>query len=85
MPTSKAQNMHMFIEKGRRGGISMVSKKHAQANNPHTADYDPEKDNNYIMCYGANNLYGWVMSQPLACSISNGERNKDSTDGKRQK
>ena len=60
--------MHMFIEKGMRGGISMVSKRHAKANNPHTADYDPEKDNNYIMYYDANNLYGWAMSQPLPYS-----------------
>ena len=61
-------DMHMFIEKGMRGGISMVSKRHAKANNPHTADYDPQKDNNYIMYYDANNLYGWAMSQPLPFS-----------------
>ena len=61
-------DMHMFIEKGMRGGISMLSKRHAKANNPHTADYDPEKDNNYIMYYDANNLYGWAMSQPLPFS-----------------
>ena len=42
-------DMHLFIEKGMRGGISMVSKRHAKANNPHTADYNPEKENNYIM------------------------------------
>ena len=59
--------MHMFIEKGMRGGISVVSKRHAKANNPHT-DYDPEKNNNYIMYYDANNLYGWAMSQPLPYS-----------------
>ena len=58
-------DMHMLIEKGMRGGISMVSKRHAKANTPHTADYDPEKDNNYIMYYDANNLYGWAMIQPL--------------------
>ena len=72
-------DMHMFIEKGMRGGISMVSKRHAKANNPHTADYDPEKDNNYIMHYDANNLYGWAMSQPLPYS---GFKWKEPKDGK---
>ena len=60
-------DMHLFIEKGMRGGISMVSKRYAKANNPLTY-YDPEKENNYIMCYDANNLYGWAMSQPLPYS-----------------
>ena len=61
-------DMHLFIEKGMRGGISMVSKRHAKANNPHTADYNLDKENNYIMYYDANNLYGWAMSQPLPYS-----------------
>ena len=60
-------DMHLFIEKGMRGGISMVSKRYAKANNPHTY-YNPEKENNYIMYYDANNLYGWAMSQPLPYS-----------------
>ena len=60
-------DMHLFIEKGMRGGISMVSKRYAKANNPLT-DYDPKKENNYIMYYDANNLYGWAMSQPLPYS-----------------
>ena len=33
-------DMHLFIEKGMRGGISMVSKRHAKAISPYTADYD---------------------------------------------
>ena len=46
----------------------MVSKRHAKANNPHTADYNPDKENNYIMYYDANNLYRWATSQPLPYS-----------------
>ena len=69
--------MHMFIEKGMRGCISMVSKRHAKANNPHTAAYDPEKGTNYIMYYDANNLYGWAMSQPPPCSGFKWKKPKD--------
>ena len=61
-------DMYLFIEKGMRGGISMVSKRHAKANNPYTTDYDSKITNNYIMYYDANNLYGWAMSQPLPYS-----------------
>ena len=57
--------MHLFVERGIRGGISMVSKRHAKANNPLVTDYDPSKPNSYIMYLDANNLYGWAMSKPL--------------------
>ena len=57
--------MHMFVERGIRGGISMVSKRHAKANNPLLTDYDESKPNRYIMYLDANNLYGWAMSKPL--------------------
>ena len=30
--------------------------------------YNPDKENNYIMYYDANNLYDWAMSQPLPYS-----------------
>ena len=58
-------DQHLFIEKGMRGGISMVSKRHARANNPAIEGYDPEKPNSHILYLDANNLYGWAMSQPL--------------------
>ena len=58
-------DMHLFIEKGLRGGISMVSKRFTKANNPMVEGYDPDKPTTYIMYLDANNLYGWAMSQAL--------------------
>ena len=58
-------DQHLFIENGLRGGISMISRRHTQANNPYISGYDPSKDKTYIMYLDANNLYGWAMSQPL--------------------
>ena len=48
-----------------RGGISMVSKRYAKANNPRVEGYDPAQPTNYITYLDANNLYGWAMSLPL--------------------
>ena len=56
--------MHLFVERGIRGGISMVSKRYTKANNPLVPDYDPSKPNSYITYLDANNLYGWAMSKP---------------------
>ena len=58
-------DMHLLIERGMRGGISMVSKRYAKANNPLLEGYDPSKPKKYIMYLDANNLYGWAMSKPL--------------------
>ena len=49
---------HLFIERGMRGGISMVSKRHAKANNHLVDGYNPEKPSSYILHLDANNLYG---------------------------
>ena len=51
-------DMHLMIERGMRGGISMVSKWHVKANNPRVEGYDPDKPTNYITYLDANNLYG---------------------------
>ena len=40
--------MHLFIEKGLRGGISMAYKRFAKANNPKVPDFDPNKPKTWI-------------------------------------
>lgn len=51
------QDIHIFIERGMRGNISMVNKRYAKANNTRFEGY-----------LDANNLYhvyDWAMSRPL--------------------
>ena len=61
-------DMHLFIEKGMRGGISYISKRHSKANNKYMWRYDSNEKSKFIMYLDANNLYGWAMSQYLPCS-----------------
>ena len=56
---------YLFIEKGSRGGISYIAKRHAKANNKYMNDYDPEKLAAFITYLDKNNLYGWAMSEYL--------------------
>jgi len=58
-------DMVLMIENGIRGGVSLISKKYAKANNPHVPDYDPSKPNTWITYLDMNNLYGTCMSDPL--------------------
>ena len=58
-------DMHQFIERGIRGGISVITHRHAKANNPYIKYYNPENDTSYIIYLDANNLYGWAMIQDL--------------------
>ena len=55
----------MFIEKGMRGGISHIAKRHSKANNKYMKNYDNIKEYVYITYPDANNLYDWAMSHPL--------------------
>ena len=57
-------DMHLFIEKGMRGGISYV-KRCSKANNKYCPDYDKEKPEIYINYIDMNNLYGGAMSEYL--------------------
>ena len=58
--------MFLFFERGVRGGVSMITKRYAKANNRYMGnDHDPLKPSINIPYIDANNLYGWAMSQPL--------------------
>ena len=46
--------MHQFIELGVRGGVSVISHRHVEADDDHS-----------LLYVDANNLYGHAMSRPL--------------------
>ena len=50
-------DVHLFLEKGMRGGVSYISKR-----------YSKSDENTEIMYWDANNLYGYAMIQDLPCS-----------------
>ena len=58
-------DMYNFIEKGLRGGLSVITHRKATANNKYMKDYDNNKPDIYIPYLDANNLYGWAMKQYL--------------------
>ena len=58
-------DIHLFIEKGMRGGICSVSKRYSKANNEFCPDYDETKPKVYIKYLDMNNLYGKAMSEYL--------------------
>ena len=47
-------DVHLFSEKGMRGGVSYITKR-----------YSKSDQNTTIMYWDANNLYGWAMIQDL--------------------
>ena len=61
-------DMHLLIEKGMRGGISYISKRHSKANNKYMKCYDSSKESKYMTYLDGNNLYGYAMSQYLPYS-----------------
>ena len=60
-----------FVESGIRGGISMISHRHAQINSPSMKDlgyYNPKEPLCELMYMDVNNLYGFTMMQYLPIS-----------------
>ena len=61
-------NVHLFIEKRMRGGISFIGKRRSKANNIYIENYDSSEcssieESVFIMYLDANNLHGWAMTQ----------------------
>jgi len=64
---------YLFVERGLRGGVSMISNRYAKDNNKYLAQgYDETKESNNIIYLDFNNLYGYAMRQ---LSISRSKRN----------
>ena len=56
-------DMYIFFEKDTRGGIYYISNRYSKANNKYLKSYDSEH-----IYLGANNLYGYAMSNFLPTS-----------------
>ena len=56
-------DIHLFIEKGMKDGVSYIAKGYSKANNKYMECYDSSKESKYITYFDANNLYGLAMSQ----------------------
>ena len=58
--------MLVMIESSIRGGIAIISYRHAQANNEYIwTEFNPAKESKFISYLDANNRYGWAMSKQL--------------------
>ena len=59
-------DQYLMVEKGIRGGISMISKRYAEANDPRMGDkFNPNKPITSLLYLDANSLYPHAMCQPL--------------------
>ncbi|XP_066931708.1 uncharacterized protein [Clytia hemisphaerica] len=58
-------DQYLFVEKGIKGGISMITQRYAKANLEDLPNYDPTIKDTHLVYLDANNLYGWAMSQSL--------------------
>ena len=55
-------DMHLFLKKGMKGGISYIAKRFSKTNNKYMQSYDANKPSRFITYLDANNFYGSAMS-----------------------
>ena len=58
-------DMLLMVEKGIRGGISIISNRYGKANNKYMKNFNKSEVIKFLIYLDANNLYGWAMSQKL--------------------
>lgn len=59
-------DQYQMIEKGIRGGVAMMTTRHAEANNPDIPEtFDEKKPREYLGYFDMNNLYGGAMLEPV--------------------
>ena len=64
-------DMFLFVEAVLRGGVSVISHRHAKANHPDLEKigyYNPNEPRRQLLYFDANNLYGFAMCQYLPMS-----------------
>jgi hypothetical protein len=59
------EDMYHFIREAIKGGVSSISRRYAEANNPYLKDFDSNLPTSYIMYFDCNSLYSSVMTMRL--------------------